>query len=120
MAKQQKNRSSQALRDALFDELDELRSGNGDPARALAVSRLAQQILSTARVEMEFHRMVLKASKEGESVTMGSMQLGTHSKTAASVGGPATEASSDTANGKTPEARQSSRTQPSQEEQEAA
>lgn len=84
-----KNRSSQALRDALFDELEELRAGEGDPSRALAVAKLAQQIVSTARIEMEFHRMVLSATKEGQSVTMGSMQLG--SATAVSAPDPKTE-----------------------------
>lgn len=71
-----KNRSSQALRDALFDELDDLRGGDGDPTRALAVARLAQQIISTAKVEMEFHKMIVDAAEKGQAITMGSMQLG--------------------------------------------
>ena len=89
MTKTVKNRSSQALRDALFDELDDLRSGDSDPSRALAVAKVAQQIVSTARIEMEFHRMVLSAAEKGNSVTMGTMQLG--SPTAASADAPKTE-----------------------------
>jgi len=84
-----KNRSSQALRDALFDELDDLRSGEGDPSRALAVAKIAQQIVSTARIEMEFHRMVISANEKGNNVAMGTMQLG--SPTAASADVPTTE-----------------------------
>jgi hypothetical protein len=91
MAKQKTNRSSQALRDALFNELEELQSGEGDPARALAVARLAQQIVSTARVEMEFLRMAGAAMEKGTTVTMGTMQLGSDSKDAASAKPIATE-----------------------------
>lgn len=87
-----KNRSSQALRDALFDELEDLRSGDGDPSRALAVAKIAQQIVSTARIEMEFHRMVLSAAEKGQSVTMGNMQLGSPTApTAVSADAPTTE-----------------------------
>ena len=44
-------RDSAGLRNALFDEIDALRRGDGDPQRAMAVAKLAQNILMTAKME---------------------------------------------------------------------
>lgn len=41
MAKKEK-RTARALRDVLFDEIDQLRDGDGDPQRAMAVANNAQ------------------------------------------------------------------------------
>lgn len=49
-------RTSSGLRDALFDELDLLRNGKSDSGRASAVSKLAVQIINSARMEVEFQR----------------------------------------------------------------
>ena len=46
-------RSSEGLRDALFDEIDHLRGEDSDPQRSLAVSKIASQILSSAKLEHE-------------------------------------------------------------------
>ena len=75
MAKKLK-RSSQALRDVLFEEIEELRSGNGDPQRAMAVSNLAKQIINVAKVELDFHRLKIQHIEAGHSLDMGQMQLG--------------------------------------------
>lgn len=48
------NRTSAGLRNALFDEIDALRRGEGDPQRALAVAQLAKGILQTAKLEYQF------------------------------------------------------------------
>lgn len=69
-------RDTSTLRDILFDELDALRSGNGDPKRAQAVANLAQQIISTAKVEMDFHKLQMKAEAVGKDLVLGSMDLG--------------------------------------------
>lgn len=53
-------RTSAGLRDALFDELDSLRSNQSDPKRAMAVAKLAQQIVNTVDIELR----VLQASGE--------------------------------------------------------
>jgi hypothetical protein len=47
-------RSSAGLRETLFHEIDMLRQGKGDYNRARAIARLAHQIVSTARLEMEY------------------------------------------------------------------
>jgi hypothetical protein len=69
-------RTSQGLRDILFDELEELRSGDGDPSRALAVANLAKQIINVAKVEMDFHRTMLQSNEQGNALKLGSMELG--------------------------------------------
>ncbi len=51
-------RSTQGLRDALFDELDALRNGDSNPGRASAMSKLAVQIINSAVVEIEFQRNI--------------------------------------------------------------
>jgi hypothetical protein len=47
-------RSTTGLRDALFDEIDRIRSGTGNLLEAGAIARLAQQIVNVTRVEMEY------------------------------------------------------------------
>lgn len=89
MAKKAK-RTSQDLRDALFDEIEQLRGGDGDPTRAMAVANLAKQIINVAKVEMDFHREALKHAEAGRTMPMGQMQLGSSAVSAASS---ATEAS---------------------------
>jgi hypothetical protein len=46
-------RSSSGLRNALFDELDAIRSGASTPQRAKAVATLAAQIVDVVKMEME-------------------------------------------------------------------
>ncbi len=79
MPKQPKSaaRTSQGLRDILFEEFDALRSPEGDPSRSLAVANLAKQIVATAKVELDFHRTLASPSERGRPVTLGSLQLGT-------------------------------------------
>lgn len=77
------SRTTQGLRDILFDEIDELRTGAGDPTKSLAVANLAKQIINTAKVELDFHRVIQMAESEGKPVTMGSLQLGSSNGAAA-------------------------------------
>lgn len=76
MTEKPSNRTTAGLRDALFDELELMRSGDGDPTRALAVANLAKQIINTAKVELEFHRTIKQLESEGSAVQLGSLQLG--------------------------------------------
>lgn len=69
-------RDTSMLRDVLFDELESLRDGSTDPKRAQAVAKLAQQIISTAKVEMDFHRLQMQAEATGKNLVLGSMDLG--------------------------------------------
>lgn len=77
-------RDTSTLRDILFDELDALRDGSSDSSRAQAVAKLSAQIISTAKVELEYHKMAMKAKQQGEAFILGSMDLG--SRAAPAVG----------------------------------
>lgn len=77
------SRTTSGLRDALFDEIDELRTGEGDPTKALAVAKLAQQIIGTAKVELDFHRTIHAMEANKTPITLGSLQLGTEGASAA-------------------------------------
>jgi hypothetical protein len=81
-------RNTKGLRDCLFDEIEELRCGNGDPTKSMAIANLAKQIINTAKVELDFHRIIAQQAAEGTPIEMGSLQLGTD---AASVSKTATE-----------------------------
>lgn len=49
-------RTSAGLRDALFDELDRMRSGETSASSANALARLSDQICNTIRMEIEVHK----------------------------------------------------------------
>lgn len=72
-------RTSQGLRDILFDELEELRTGDGDPSKAMAVANLAKQIINVAKIELDFHRTVQAYAEQGKPLQLGSMELGSES-----------------------------------------
>lgn len=65
------DRTSLGLRDALFDEIDAFRKGHGDPQRAVAISKLAGQILASAKIE---HEVAKYKGSDGYAATP--MQLG--------------------------------------------
>lgn len=69
-------RSSAGLRDALFDEIDAFRKGKGDPQRAVAISKLASQILVSARIEHEIAKY-----KGSDGYASEPLQLGSKPKT---------------------------------------
>lgn len=49
-------RTGEGLRNLLFDEIDAMRDGSGDRRRALAVCSLAAQIISSAKLEIEYEQ----------------------------------------------------------------
>ena len=56
-------RTSAGLRTALFDELDSLRLGTSNPAKANATAKLATAIVSTVEMELEVQRTMHKLPK---------------------------------------------------------
>lgn len=50
-------RTSEGLRDRLFDEIDRLRTGDADVAEARAVAALASQIINTVHMEIEVAKL---------------------------------------------------------------
>ncbi|MET0439165.1 MAG: hypothetical protein ABW043_16900 [Devosia sp.] len=69
-------RTTHGLRDILFDEIDRMRSDQADPQRAMAVANLSKQIISTAKVELEFHRTMANLAENGAPVSLGTLALG--------------------------------------------
>jgi hypothetical protein len=70
-------RTGQGLRDALFDEIDLIRTGDGDRRRAMAVAALAGRVMDTVKVQIEYAKQAsLAASPAGEAHAIGSMKLG--------------------------------------------
>ena len=53
-------RTSAGLRDALFDELDALKAGDTNPAKANATAKLADQIVNTVKLEMDVQKHVAR------------------------------------------------------------
>jgi hypothetical protein len=50
-------RTSEGLRNLLFDELDALRAGKSTPQKASAVAKLAGEICGTIRMEIDYFRI---------------------------------------------------------------
>lgn len=51
-------RTSNGLRDMLFEEIDSLRNNTSNPSKARAMASLASQILQSVKIEIEMHRYV--------------------------------------------------------------
>ena len=62
-------RTSAGLRDAIFDEIDAIRTGNSNPTRANAVAKLATGVVETVRMEMEVEKHLRAAASQ--SATSG-------------------------------------------------
>lgn len=54
-------RTSAGLRDALFDELDRLRSGETNATNANATARLAGEVVNIIEMELEVQKYLAKA-----------------------------------------------------------
>jgi hypothetical protein len=65
-------RTSIGLRNALFDEIDALRRGDGNPERAVAVSKLAATIIDTVRVEIQYRKSGLDDDPTSKGMLLGS------------------------------------------------
>lgn len=65
-------RTSAGLRDALFDELDSLRAGTTNPAKANAVAKLADQVIATVKMELDVQKHVAKYKPNGQAASLGS------------------------------------------------
>ena len=51
-------KTTEGLRDMLFDELEKLRNGTIDVQRARATANIARQIIESVRVQVQFQRVV--------------------------------------------------------------
>lgn len=69
------SRTSGGLRDALFDEIDALRQGTSNAARARSVAMLANSILQSVSAEIEYHKYVSDATKTNTAAKLGVLEL---------------------------------------------
>lgn len=69
-------RTSCGLRNVLFDEIDSLREGTSNPARARSLALLANVALKSVEVEIEFHKYVSDVSKHSGTAKLGLLELG--------------------------------------------
>jgi hypothetical protein len=71
MTEEPHERTSVGLRDMLFDEIDALRAGKSDPQRAQAISKLAAQILASAKIEHEVAKYKGSDGYESQPLQLG-------------------------------------------------
>jgi len=65
-------RSSEGLRDTLFEEMDMLRAGHSTPLRASAVSKIAAQVIEAARLDLDF----MRATSASKRASIPKVRLG--------------------------------------------
>ena len=64
-------RTSAGLRDTLFEELDALRNGTSNPAKANAIAKLSDQLISTVKMELDVQKHIAKYKPAGLSPQLG-------------------------------------------------
>jgi hypothetical protein len=77
--KQNLVRNTAGLRDALFEEWEALRDGSSNPARARSIAMMANTILQSVQVEIEYHKYVSAIGEAGvtnkKSIDFGETQV---------------------------------------------
>lgn len=63
-----KTRTTATLRTTMFDQLDRLIDGDITPQEATASARLAAQVVSITKLELESSRFVSDSGKNGDSL----------------------------------------------------
>jgi len=76
MSKKSNTRTTEGLRDILFEEIEELRTENKDPQKSMVVANIAKQIINTAKIELAYTRTIMKANEEGHTIELGGLKLG--------------------------------------------
>lgn len=71
-------RSSAGLRNALFDALDALRSGDMNANTANAIAKIADGVISTVKMELDVQRHLRRNPPDAEAPSLGApISLGT-------------------------------------------
>lgn len=76
-------RTSAGLRDALFDELDRMRTGGTNATNANAIARLAGEIVNTVQMELEVQKQLSRIPGDAKPDVPRSLPLGASSASAA-------------------------------------
>lgn len=70
-----KHRTTEHLREMLFDTIDKIKSGQMDFQEAKAVSDLAGRIVQSAELELKYSEIMLKLRKEDDELSAGPVLL---------------------------------------------
>lgn len=69
-------RTSRALSETVFEELEQLRNGGSTPQKARAVSSLANTICLITRLEMDYARFVSKERSDEGNESLKALPMG--------------------------------------------
>ena len=62
----------EGLRDALFEELQLLREGKSNPQKSRAVAQMADKIIDSMRVQIQYGRLIVDQEKKYGTTLLGS------------------------------------------------
>ena len=67
-------KTTEGLRDALFDEINALRAGTSNPQQARALCQLADKVIDSIRVQIQYGRLLndKEKSKNQANILLGS------------------------------------------------
>lgn len=70
-------RTSQGLRNALFDEMDALRAGLSNPNRAGALAKLAEKVIASVVMDIEYQKHIATTGpRQAPAVPLPAIALG--------------------------------------------
>lgn len=68
-------KTTEGLRDALFDEINLVREGKSNPQRARAIAQMADKIIDSIRVQIQYGRLLEDSRKNKGDQLLGSKKV---------------------------------------------
>ena len=68
-------KTTQTLREILFDAIERIRAGTLDKAEAREIGTLADRIIQTAEIELRYSLAVSRLDKDGQGISPGPLLL---------------------------------------------
>lgn len=68
-------RTTENLREMLFDTIENLKSGKIDDRDALVISKLADNIIKTADIELKYAETVSRLDRDDQGISPGPLML---------------------------------------------
>lgn len=68
-------KTTQTLREILFDAIEKVRDGKMDKANAREIGTLADRIIQTAEIELRYSLAVSRLDKDGQGISPGPLLL---------------------------------------------
>lgn len=70
-----KAKTTETLRETLFDTLDDLKAGRIDHKEATVISKLADSIIKTADIELKYSKTISTLDKQDQGISPGPLLL---------------------------------------------